>query len=77
MEALTKPTRNSWNRFILTAAGQEVMLYLRERTPPVTGKDQATIVFEAGISEGHRRCLELINSIIAADATREADYENQ
>lgn len=53
------------------------MLFLRERTPAISGKEQAEIVFLAGISEGFRRCLDLIESTTnAAEPTREANYEN-
>lgn len=78
MLELKKGTRNEWYRFLQTTAGQEVMLFLRERTPGITAKEEAGIILEAGISEGHRRCLDLIESTTnAAEPTREVNYENQ
>ena len=76
-EELKKTTRSDWARFLAGNSGIEVMLYLREREPRISGKEGSSIVFEAGVSEGYRRALDLINSTInTAAPTREVDYEN-
>lgn len=78
MIELKKGTRNEWYRFLQSSAGQEVMLFLRERIPQITASEQARIVFEAGVTQGFRHCLDLIESTTnVAEPAREGDYENK
>lgn len=52
------------------------MLYLRERTPEITKGDQASIVFEAGVTQGFRRALDVFSEFLAAETKSDVKADN-
>lgn len=77
MEELKRTTKHEWNRFLRSPAGIEGLLYLRERTPQIDAKEQATIVLQAGVSQGYRSALDALDAILADVPAKEVGYENE
>ena len=71
-----KSTLVAWRRFVSTNEGQEGMLYLRERTPEITKGEQASIVFEAGVTQGYRRALDVFSEFLAAETKADINASN-
>ncbi len=77
MEDVSRTTKNAWNRFLLSPAGLEGMLYLRERMPEINSTNDSGIILEAGVGKGYRRALDLLSQFTAADPTPTGDLENR
>jgi hypothetical protein len=76
MTQLKKVTQLAWRKLLLSEAGIEGMLVLREQAPGVSVGDSHNIIFQAGKSEGYRQALETIQNLIAAEPTKPEDLEN-
>lgn len=69
---LTKVAKLAWRKHLQSPAGIEGMLVLRQNAPSVGRDGEAhSIVFDAGVAEGWRRCLSAIYEI--ASATHDPD----
>lgn len=73
---LRKVTQLAWRKHLLSEAGIEGMLVLRERTPVVGRGESHNIIFDAGVVEGYRRALDSIDAIIAAEPQKPESLEN-
>ncbi len=73
---LRKVTQLAWRKHLLSEAGIEGMLILRERTPVVGRGESHNIIFDAGVVEGYRRALDSIEAVIAAEQPKPEQLEN-
>jgi len=77
MTQIKKVTQLAWRKLLLSEAGIEGMLVLREMTPGVSVGDSHNIIFQAGKAEGYRMALETIHNFIAAEESKPEDIENK
>lgn len=77
MTQIKKVTQLAWRKLLLSDAGIEGMLVLREQTPGVSIGDSHNIIFQAGKAEGYKLALETIQNLIAAEDTKPEDLENK
>jgi hypothetical protein len=73
---LTKLDQLQWRKFLLTDSGERGMLFLREKTPSVYKGPADEIIFDAGVAEGYRRCLDAISDVIAARTEKQVEASN-
>lgn len=73
---IKKVTALAWRRFLLSEAGIEGQLVLRERAPNITPGESHNIVFQAGIVEGWKRAIEAMHEMIAVEKKNNETYEN-
>jgi hypothetical protein len=73
---LTRLDQLYWRKHLLTDAGVRGMLFLRESAPSVGKGPADEIIFDAGVAEGYRRCLDKINEVIAAKTEKQVDPSN-
>ena len=66
----------SWRRFMLTDSGKNGMLFLRERTPSIGKGAEHEIVFDAGVAQGYKNCLDSISNLLAVEEQKEIKIEN-
>lgn len=76
MTELKKITQLSWRKHLLSDAGVEGMLYLRERQPAINKGPADEMIFEAGKVEGYKEALDRISEIIAAEQKKEQSVDN-
>jgi hypothetical protein len=75
---LRKVIKLAWRKWLMSEAGVEGLLVLRESAPSVSSDGEAhKIIFQAGIAEGWKRCLDAHHTLIAADEIKINDIENQ
>lgn len=72
MVELKKTTKLAWRRFLQSDAGQEGMLYLREKIPGIQKGEQHAMVYDAGYTQGFIRAIDTIPDLIAG---REQEHE--
>lgn len=79
MVELKKTTILSWRKFLSTEAGQEGMLYLRERVPSVNDGEAHSIILQAGVVKGYNRALDTIPEVLGKvdDAQNMSELENK
>jgi hypothetical protein len=79
MSEVRKVTKLAWRKFLSTEYGQEIMLALREDIPSINGTGDAhRIVFQAGITEGHRLYItKLLDLADVTDGEKPDDIENK
>lgn len=73
---LKKVTQLSWRRFLLSDAGTEGMLYLRERAPSIQSGTSEEIIFGAGRAQGFRDALDAIANVIGVEPRETQDPSN-
>jgi hypothetical protein len=73
---LTRLDQLYWRKHLLTESGVRGMLFLRESAPSVHKGSADEIIFDAGVAEGYRRCLDKINEVIAAKTEKQVDPSN-
>jgi len=73
---LTKPTQLSWRKFLLSEAGREGMLILREKAPSVHKSTADEMIFEAGRAQGYRDCLDQISEVIGIEPIKDINPSN-
>jgi hypothetical protein len=73
---LNRTTNLAWRRFLLTDAGIQGMLYLRECAPSIGRGEASGMIFDAGRSQGFNDCLNKISEVIAADVPKNENLEN-
>lgn len=76
MTELKKVTQLAWRKLLLSDAGIEGLLVLRERGPQIYQGDSHNIIFQAGKVEGYREALLLMQEFIAAEPKKEENLEN-
>jgi hypothetical protein len=76
MTELKKQTQLEWRRHLLTPAGVEAMLFLRERAPSILKGPADEMIFDAGRAEGYKMAIDMISEVIAVAAKKEIDIEN-
>lgn len=76
MIELKKQTQLEWRRHLLTEAGNEGMLFLRERSPTIHKGQADEMIFEAGKAEGYKMALDMISEVIAIAPKKEINIEN-
>ncbi len=62
---------------MLTPAGVEAMLFLRERAPSIPKGPADEMIFDAGRVEGYRMAIDMISEIIAVAPKKEENLENE
>lgn len=68
MTELSKSTKLTFRKLLISKEGIEGMLVLREASPRVSGNgDSHKIVFESGKNEGWNACLDAIYALASAD----------
>lgn len=77
MTELDKATTLAWRKFLLTDAGVQGMLFLRERVPSIGKGDSNAIVFDAGVVEGYKKAVDTMSEIIALQEKKEQNLENE
>lgn len=77
MTELRKVTQLAWRKFLLSDAGMEGMLYLREHIPSIQPSDADSIIFQAGTTQGFKNGIDTISEIIAAEPVKEQKLENE
>lgn len=74
---LKKVTQLAWRKHLLSDAGIEGQLVLRERGPSVPPTGEAhSIIFNAGRAEGWRECIEALHNLIAVEKVKTENLEN-
>lgn len=73
---LSKVEQLQWRKFLLTEAGERGMLFLREQTPSIPKGPADEVIFDAGIAEGYRKCLDKISEVIAARTEKTINPSN-
>lgn len=73
---LSRSTQLSWRKFLLTEAGVEGMLFLREKTPSVSKGESHAIAFDAGRVDGYKLGIDTISEIIAIRQQKEEVADN-
>lgn len=76
MTELKKQTQLEWRRHLLTPAGIEGMLFLRERSPSIHKAGADEMIFDAGKAEGYKMAIDMISEIIAVAPKKEENLEN-
>lgn len=76
LTAVKKVTTLAWRRFLLSEAGIEGQLVLRENCPPVVPGDSHNIIFAAGRAEGWKLCIEAMHNLIAVERNKNESLEN-
>ncbi len=79
MPELTEPkkvTTLAWRRFLLSEAGIEGQLVLREQAPSVVNGESHNIIFQAGVVQGWQRCIEAMHNLIAVEKVKNESLEN-
>jgi hypothetical protein len=74
---LRKVVKLAWRKWLMSEAGIEGMLVLRESCPTVSGTgDSHQIIFQAGVAEGHKRALDSIHNLIATEEIKVENLES-
>lgn len=77
LTSIKKVTQLSWRRHLLSEAGIEGQLVLREGCPLIPGGGEAhNIIFAAGRAEGWRLCIEAMHNLIAVEKQVSESLEN-
>ncbi len=72
----SKPVQLGWRKFLLSQAGVEGMLYLREKAPSVFKGTSEEMIFDSGKAQGYRDCLDTISQVIGVEPVRDVNASN-
>lgn len=73
---LTKIIQISWGRFLQTDAGKDGLLFLHQQRPGISKGLPHEVQFDAGFTEGYRKCLENIVEMTHVETTSDRKEEN-
>ena len=76
MTELSRATQLAWRKFLISDAGVEGMLFLREKTPSVSKGESHAIAFDAGRVDGYKAAVDTISEIIAVRQQKEEVADN-
>lgn len=74
---ISKQAKIFWRKIILSHQGQEIIRALEQSQPSIGGGEPHAIIFQAGVSEGHRRAIAMLTQIVAAEEQSDTELENR
>lgn len=77
MKEVDKVNQLAWRKFLQSQAGEQGLLFLRERQPVVTKGQMHEMVFDAGRVRGYNDVLDQITNLLGGETKETINIENK